>query len=95
MKTFREHMKEGFEDWVAPWLKDVDISNATIGIKNDKIVWYDGRWEDGTWEDGSWKDGTWKGGTWEGGTWLNGTWKNGTWINGTWKDKKNLRPDKR
>ena len=90
---------------IAPWLKDADTTDAIIGIKSNRIVWYNGTWNNGTWKDGIWESGTWKDGTWEDGIWNNGTWNNGTWHdgtwkkgswkNGTWKSKKNLRPDKR
>ena len=71
---------------VAPWLEDATISDAEIGIKNGKIVWYSGTWEDGVWEGGTWKRGLWKDGYWRGGTWEGGIWKDGNWKDGTWKD---------
>jgi hypothetical protein len=82
-----------------PWILKTDISDAVLGIKDNKLVWWNGTWNKGIWEDGIWKSGTWKGGTWkngilemgvwedgiwEKGTWKDGTWKNGTWKNGTW-----------
>ncbi len=72
-----------------PWFLDDDVEmyDVVIGIKGDKLVWYDGEWKSGIWEDGIWKDG-----------YFMGTWKGGKWkatpdkFDGIWDDPNNPKP---
>lgn len=73
-----------------PWVLNADIKDAVLGMKNNKLVWYNGIWQDGYWYsgiwlNGIWKNGNWNSGIWKNGTWYNGDWKFGYWYNGTWK----------
>lgn len=56
------------------WIFHVEIKNATIGIRNNKLVFYSG----------TWLGGHFIGGIWEGGIFKSGWWRYGTWINGYW-----------
>ena len=81
-----------------PWVleEDVEIKDAVIGYKGNKLIWYDGHWIQGTWKDGIWKDGyfigdmydeidvydsIWEDGIFEGGE-FQGIWKGGEWKGG-------------
>ncbi len=87
-----------------PWLleEDVQLHEAVIGQKGNKLIWYAGAWRKGTWEDGIWKNGTfdekgiWKDGIFEGtlfnGKWYGGEWKGGD-FRGQWLDPNNPKPE--
>lgn len=68
------------------WVLDAEIENAIIGLKEDKIIWYDGIWRSGAWIYGIWKNGTWMSGVWHNGIWENGNWNYGLWKNGIWEN---------
>lgn len=55
------------------WILDAEISNAVIGQKDDKLIWY---------------KGTWNCGRWFGGIWNSGLWISGDWYDGEWNSKK-------
>jgi hypothetical protein len=70
------------------WLleEDVNIKDAILGYKDDKLIWYDGEWHSGTWVNGIWYDGFWSKGTWEDGIWKKGIFrKDGIWKGGTFE----------
>jgi hypothetical protein len=87
------------------WLleEDVQLHEAVIGQKGNKLIWYSGDWYRGTWEDGIWKNGTfdekgiWKTGIFEGG-YFSGKWYGGEWKEqpqyfvGEWLDSNNPKP---
>ena len=52
-----------------PWILEAEISDATIGEKDNNLVWYKGLWECGRWFSGRWVSGTWLSGDWYDGTW--------------------------
>lgn len=46
------------------WIIEAGISKAVLGMKGNKLIWYDGRWSLGTWQE---KQAIWKKGKWMGG----------------------------
>jgi hypothetical protein len=70
------------------WLleEDVELKDAILGYKDNKLIWYSGDWFDGTWEDGIWKNGTFNRGIWNNGVFESGDFY-GKWYGGEWKAK--------
>ena len=84
------------------WILEAEISDAIIGLNNDKLAWYTGIWYSGRWFNGTWYNGTWISGDWYGGEWYSynitdkvnqiilGTYNidllNSKWYNGRWYD---------
>ncbi len=62
------------------WLIDSEIENASIELKNNTIIWKDGKYYSGNWHYGIFKSGIfsgkWENGIFEGGI-FNGEWKSG------------------
>ncbi len=81
------------------WLMKASFEDAVIGIKNGKIVWYQGTWIDGHFKESVWETGIFKNGKfsgvaknieWQDGTFVkgdiwSGTWKKGTFLEGSFK----------
>lgn len=51
------------------WILEAEISNAVIGEKDNKLVWYKGNWNCGRWFGGIWNSGLWISGDWYDGEW--------------------------
>lgn len=62
------------------WLIDSELSNATIEIKNNTLIWHDGIYLSGRWNYGIFKGGEFYG-TWENGIFEDGLFS-GEWISG-------------
>lgn len=52
-----------------PWILEAEISDAILGIKDNKLIWYRGTWLCGRWFGGIWESGSWKSGDWYSGVW--------------------------
>jgi hypothetical protein len=60
------------------WLIDSEIEDAEVEIKNNTLIWNDGKFITGHWQYGIWKDGQFRG------TWENGIWEKGN-FDGKWR----------
>lgn len=60
------------------WIIDSEIEDAEIELKNNTVIWENGKWLHGTWEYGIWLNGVFYG------KWSNGIFEKGT-FKGEWK----------
>lgn len=69
------------------WIIDAELEDAEIEIKNNTLVWNNGKWFHGNWEFGIFMDGEFHG-TWDNGIFEDGTFE-GKWISGIDYTEKN------
>ena len=79
------------------WFSYCEFEEADIEIKNNTIIWKNGKFYKGIIKYIIWQDGIFFNGMFENGIWENGIWENGKWISGIWLNgvvKKGENPNK-
>lgn len=88
--TNQKDIEKRLKDQNFYWVIDAELEDAEVEIKNNTLVWNNGKWFHGNWEFGIFNNGEFHG-IWDNGIFEGGTFK-GKWISGinyTEKSKNN------